>query len=233
MHNLFEDDVAQVGKVNALRKHLAEAKVDMDKSFLTQTSMVRSPTCSFDSVDSNRDTHAGRHTASRAQPTGGWPQRPPLALAEPSHSHPHRSDANNEFTVVHNGIITNYKELRLVLEKRGYTFDSDTDTEVAAVLTKYLFDSQTANGGRVPTFTSLIKSVVKELEGAFAFVFKSTHYPDELVVCRRGSPVLIGVKTEKKLKVDFVDVELPSQSEGAEKLNESRAWLACQPSESR
>lgn len=44
-------------------------------------------------------------------------------------------------------------------------------------------------------------------EGAFAFVFKSIHYPDEVVIARRGSPVLIGVKTEKKLKVDFVDVE--------------------------
>ena len=64
--------------------------------------------------------------------------------------------------------------------------------------------------GKPITFTALIKSVVKELEGAFAFVFKSIHYPEELVVCRRGSPVLIGVKTEKKLKVDFVDVEVPA-----------------------
>lgn len=38
-------------------------------------------------------------------------------------------------------------------------------------------------------------------------MFKSIHYPDEVVICRRGSPVLIGVKTEKKLKIDFVDVE--------------------------
>ena len=44
-------------------------------------------------------------------------------------------------------------------------------------------------------------------EGAFSFVFKSVHYPNEVVVARRGSPLLIGVKTEKKLKVDFVDVE--------------------------
>ena len=122
-------------------------------------------------------------------------------------SHPHRSDASNEFTVVHNGIITNYKEMRMVLEKKGYSFVSDTDTEVAVVLAKYLYDSQK---GKPITFTALIKSVVKELEGAFAFVFKSVHYPDELVVCRRGSPVLIGVKTEKKLKVDFVDVEVPA-----------------------
>ena len=43
-------------------------------------------------------------------------------------SHPHRSDPTNEFTVVHNGIITNYKELRQVLEKFGFVFESDTDT---------------------------------------------------------------------------------------------------------
>lgn len=50
-------------------------------------------------------------------------------------------------------------------------------------------------------------------EGAFAFVFKSIHYPDEVVIARRGSPVLIGVKTEKKLKVDFVDVEFSGPAE--------------------
>ena len=78
----------------------------------------------------------------------------------PINCHPHGSDTQNEFTVVHNGIITNYKELRLVLEKRGYTFISDTDTEVAAKLAKYLWDSQK---GKSMTFTALIKSVVKEL----------------------------------------------------------------------
>jgi glucosamine 6-phosphate synthetase-like amidotransferase/phosphosugar isomerase protein len=47
-------------------------------------------------------------------------------------------------------------------------------------------------------------------EGAFAFIFKSAHFPDEMVATRRGSPLLVGVKTEKKLKVDFVDVEFGS-----------------------
>ncbi|GAA5878648.1 hypothetical protein JCM16303_002157 [Sporobolomyces ruberrimus] len=126
--------------------------------------------------------------------------------------HPHMSDPMKEFTVVHNGIITNYKELRLVLEKRGYKFCTDTDTEVAAVLAKYLWDSQK---GKQISFTSLIKSVIMELEGAFAFVFKSIHYPDEVVIARRGSPVLIGVKTERKLKVDFVDVEFAGAADEA------------------
>ncbi|KAF9159686.1 glutamine--fructose-6-phosphate transaminase (isomerizing), partial [Actinomortierella ambigua] len=75
-------------------------------------------------------------------------------------SHPHRSDPKNEFTVVHNGIITNYRELKLVLMKKGYAFESDTDTEAIAKLAKYIWDSQKGNK---PSFTDLVKGVVKEL----------------------------------------------------------------------
>ncbi|CDH52476.1 l-glutamine d-fructose 6-phosphateamidotansferase [Lichtheimia corymbifera JMRC:FSU:9682] len=119
-------------------------------------------------------------------------------------SHPHRSDPTNEFTIVHNGIITNYKEIKTLLEKKGITFETDTDTEIVAKLTKYIYDSQKDS---TTTLTSLAKQVCKELEGSFAFIFKSSHFPNEIVATRRGSPLLIGVKTEKKLKVDFVDVE--------------------------
>jgi glucosamine--fructose-6-phosphate aminotransferase (isomerizing) len=123
--------------------------------------------------------------------------------------------------LVHNGIITNYKELKHVLNKRGYSFHTDTDTEVVAILCRYVWDSQP---NKRLNFTELIKTVIKELvsclvttefradfaqEGSFAFVFKSVHFPDEIVAARRGSPLLIGVKTDRKLKVDFVDVELP------------------------
>lgn len=123
----------------------------------------------------------------------------------PTNAHPQRSDPKNEFLVVHNGIITNYKELRTVLEKKGYVFESETDTECIAKLAKYLYDSQKVN--KSLTFTALVKAVVKELEGAFALIIKSVHYPNQIVTTRRGSPLLIGVKTAKKLKVDFVDVE--------------------------
>ncbi|PKY22160.1 glucosamine-fructose-6-phosphate aminotransferase [Rhizophagus irregularis] len=123
----------------------------------------------------------------------------------PTNSHPHRSDPKGEFTVVHNGIITNYKELKTVLEKKGYMFESETDTEAVAKLAKYLYDTQKSNENL--SFTALVKGVIKELEGAFALIFKSVHFPNEIVATRRGSPLLVGVKTEKKLKVDFVDVE--------------------------
>lgn len=123
--------------------------------------------------------------------------------------HPLRSDLKSEFLVVHNGIVTNNAALRLVLEKRGYTFESDTDTEAVAKLTKYIFDSQPNK--KTLTFTDLIKLVLNELEGSFALIFKSSHFPNEIVTARRGSPLLIGVKTDKKLKVDFVDVEFAGQ----------------------
>jgi glucosamine--fructose-6-phosphate aminotransferase (isomerizing) len=122
--------------------------------------------------------------------------------------HPVRSDAKGEFCVVHNGIVTNSAELRLVLQKRGYKFETETDTEAVAILIKYIYDSQPDK--RI-TFTELVKAVLKELEGSFAFVFKSIHFPHEVVTARRGSPLLIGVKTDKKLKVDFVDVEFAGQ----------------------
>ncbi|KAJ3758932.1 L-glutamine D-fructose 6-phosphate amidotransferase [Lentinula raphanica] len=128
--------------------------------------------------------------------------------------HPLRSDPTAEFCVVHNGIVTNSAALRLVLQKRGYTFESETDTEAVAKLLKYVYDSQADKKNL--TFTDLVKAVLKELEGSFAFVFKSTHFPNEVVTARRGSPLLIGVKTDKKLKVDFVDVEFAGQDNSRE-----------------
>ena len=92
---------------------------------------------------------------------------------------------------------------------RVFKFESETDTEAIAKLTKYIYDSNIKEHGydRKPDFSELAKLVIKELEGAYGLLIKSVHYPDELVATRKGSPLLIGVKTEKKLKVDFVDVE--------------------------
>ena len=53
--------------------------------------------------------------------------------------HPQRSDNSNEFVVVHNGIITNYKDIKVFLTQRGHIFESDTDTEVIAKLVKHIY----------------------------------------------------------------------------------------------
>ncbi|CAO1621170.1 unnamed protein product [Sympodiomycopsis kandeliae] len=183
----------QVGKVKALRDHINA-----------------SPSVDMSKTFLSQVSMAHTRWATHGQPS-------------PINCHPHRSDPTNQFTVVHNGIITNYRELKLVLAKRGFTFETDTDTEVVAVLLKYLYDSAQ---GKKPDFTSLVKSTVKELEGAFSFVFKSVHYPGEVVVARRGSPLLIGVKTEKKLKVDFVDVEFGGAVDEEGAIPETRAGQA-------
>jgi len=116
-------------------------------------------------------------------------------------SHPHRSDADNTFVVVHNGIVTNYKDIKLYLENKGYTFESETDTEVIAKLIKHVHD-------RHPQleFRQLVEQVVQQLEGAFALVFKSRRFPGELVATRRGSPLLVGIKSKTCLTTDHFPV---------------------------
>jgi glucosamine--fructose-6-phosphate aminotransferase (isomerizing) len=126
---------------------------------------------------------------------------------EPSavNSHPQRSDRNNEFVVVHNGIINNYKDLKAFLEKKGFVFESETDTEVVVKLAKYLYDKHRANGDKL-SFQDLVELTCAQLEGAFSFLFKSIHFPGELACTRRGSPLLIGVKCESQLATNHIPV---------------------------
>ncbi len=105
-------------------------------------------------------------------------------------SHPHVSSAAHEFVVVHNGTITNYRALKEFLTKEGEVFESDTDTEVIPKLCRFLYS-------RLPEpipFPALVCEVVKQLEGAYALLIKSAVYPGELVACRRGSPLILGMK---------------------------------------
>ncbi|KAL1518255.1 hypothetical protein ABEB36_001903 [Hypothenemus hampei] len=116
-------------------------------------------------------------------------------------SHPHRSDATNAFVVVHNGIITNYKEVKYFLQQKGYVFESETDTEIIAKLIFHFF-KQHPNF----SFRELVENVVQQLEGAFALCFKSKHFPGECVATRRGSPLLVGIKTKTRLATDHIPI---------------------------
>ncbi|KFP92722.1 Glutamine--fructose-6-phosphate aminotransferase [isomerizing] 2, partial [Apaloderma vittatum] len=118
-------------------------------------------------------------------------------------SHPQRSDKSNEFVVIHNGIITNYKDLRKFLESKGYEFESETDTETIPKLIKYMYDNRESED---TSFSALVERVIQQLEGAFALVFKSIHYPGEAVATRRGSPLLIGVRSKFKLSTEQIPV---------------------------
>ncbi|XP_005804385.1 glutamine--fructose-6-phosphate aminotransferase [isomerizing] 1 [Xiphophorus maculatus] len=124
-------------------------------------------------------------------------------VPSPVNSHPQRSDKNNEFIVIHNGIITNYKDLKKFLESKGYEFESETDTETIAKLVKYMYDNRESDD---INFATLVERVIQQLEGAFALVFKSVHYPGEAVGTRRGSPLLMGVRSDHKLSTDHIPV---------------------------
>ncbi|KAK4282988.1 hypothetical protein QN277_014292 [Acacia crassicarpa] len=113
----------------------------------------------------------------------------------PRNSHPQSSCAGDEFLVVHNGVITNYEVLKETLIRHGFTFESETDTEVIPKLAKFVFDkANEAEGDQVVTFSQVVLEVMRHLDGAYALIFKSRHYPNELIACKRGSPLLIGVK---------------------------------------
>lgn len=72
--------------------------------------------------------------------------------------HPLRSDPHNGFVLVHNGIITNYKEVKVFLEKKGYRFESETDTEVIVKLIHHFYQKYPSY-----SFRELVESVVQQL----------------------------------------------------------------------
>ena len=102
---------------------------------------------------------------------------------EPSdvNSHPH---SGTRVTIVHNGIIENYMELKDFLISKGRTFLSDTDTEVVAQLLDYKY-----NGNPLET----IDSVMAELKGSFALGIMFKDFPDRVFAVRRESPLIVGV----------------------------------------
>ena len=99
-------------------------------------------------------------------------------------AHPH-TDCDGRIAVIHNGIIENFAELRARLEKRGHRLVSDTDTECVAHLLEERFDGRDLVGA--------VRSVVRELEGAYAMVVLSLDRPDELVGVRVSSPLVVGM----------------------------------------
>jgi len=100
-------------------------------------------------------------------------------------AHPHHV---GDIYLVHNGIIENYKELKKVLKKRGYSFASETDTEVLTALVDANYQDQPKKDLHRAVIDSL-KAVV----GAYGIAVMSLKNPDEIVVARKGSPLVIGV----------------------------------------
>jgi glucosamine--fructose-6-phosphate aminotransferase (isomerizing) len=107
---------------------------------------------------------------------------------EPSdrNAHPHLS-ANGKLAMIHNGIIENYTQLKKELTKKGYTFKSDTDTEV---LLNFIEDIQENNQC---SLEESLRIALKRVTGAYVIVLLDKDHPDVIIAARKGSPLVIGI----------------------------------------
>ena len=101
-------------------------------------------------------------------------------------AHPHES-ADGRFAMIHNGIIENYGPLRDQLREKGHTFKSETDTEV---LVHFVDQIQRETG--LP-LAEAIRQALTQVVGAYGIVAVSRDEPDQLIVARNGSPLLLGI----------------------------------------
>ncbi len=101
-------------------------------------------------------------------------------------AHPHVSQ-DGTIALVHNGTIENYAVLKKALAQHGYTFVSDTDTEVLVQLIEYV---KRSNGCSLP---DAVKEALKQVEGAYAIAVMEKGCPDMLVAARKSSPLVIGL----------------------------------------
>ena len=108
---------------------------------------------------------------------------------EPSenNAHPHISDDGN-VVAVHNGIIENYQELKDKLLRKGYTFYSETDTEVAVKLIDYYYKKYEG------TPVDAINHSMVRIRGSYAMAIMFKDYPEEIYVARKDSPMILGVE---------------------------------------
>ena len=98
-------------------------------------------------------------------------------------AHPHCDDRNG-IALVHNGIIENYAALKTYLEEKGHRFQSQTDTEVLAMLVGELYEGD---------LFAAVQAALKEVTGAYAIVVVSEKEPGVMVVARKGSPLMVGI----------------------------------------
>jgi len=97
-------------------------------------------------------------------------------------AHPHRS---NGIVIVHNGIIENYVQLKHMLQEDGFTFTSETDTEVLCHLI--------SRHSKDKTIEEAVRAAIKEVRGSYAFAVINEREPDKIVAARKESPLVIGI----------------------------------------
>ena len=117
-------------------------------------------------------------------------------------ANPHATEYR-EVVGVHNGIIENYQELREKLIKKGHSFYSDTDTEVAVKLVHYYYEKYSQN-----PIDALIRAMTRT-RGTYTLAFMFKDYPEELYVARQDNPMILGQGVEESFVASDVPALLP------------------------
>lgn len=105
-------------------------------------------------------------------------------------SHPHH-DMHNQFSIVHNGIVENYAELRAMLVKNGFIFLSEIDTEVIVNLISYFYKDSRSS-------IDAIRTALSHIEGTYALAILCVETPDTMYCVRHGSPLLVGFSADNR-----------------------------------
>lgn len=118
-----------------------------------------------------------------------------------ANAHPHVS-SDGKIALVHNGVIENYTGMKKFLGEKGYTFDSETDSEALSNMIAYHYAKEPEAAGKNRFLESVRKSL-RHVEGTYGIAVMCTDFPGELIGARRGSPLIVGIgKGENLLASD-------------------------------
>ncbi|MEM7790447.1 MAG: glutamine--fructose-6-phosphate transaminase (isomerizing), partial [Verrucomicrobiota bacterium] len=106
-------------------------------------------------------------------------------------AHPHLS-SDSKIALVHNGVIENYLGMKKFLLEKGYTFQSETDTEALANLIAYHFAKEEAGAGK-NRFLEAVRKSLQHVEGTYGIAVICADHPGELIGARKGSPLIVGI----------------------------------------
>ena len=109
-----------------------------------------------------------------------------------TNAHPH-TDCSGKIALVHNGIVENYQELKQELQDKGHQFQSDTDTEVLV----HLVEERIADRGSRIGLEDAVRSALERVLGTYGIAVVSSDHPDQIVIARMGSPIVIGIGADE------------------------------------
>ena len=109
-----------------------------------------------------------------------------------ANAHPHLS-SDGKFALIHNGVIENYVQMKAFLLDKGYTFQSETDTEVLCNLIAYHYAKESPDRTGLNLFVESVRKALLHVEGTYGIAVMCVDYPNEIVAAREASPLILGV----------------------------------------